>query len=1059
VVAEQLDPSPITDGERKTVTALFADIRGSTELMEDLDPEEADAVVDPVLRIMVEAVHRYEGYVVRTTGDGIFALFGAPVAHEDHPQRALSAALRLQQELRAHGQRRITQGLHPLEARVGVHTGEVVAHTVETDGKVEYRLIGHTANLASRMEMVAPTGSIAASEYTRKLCEGYFTFKPLGPMTVKGVSEPVAVHEVTGFGPLRTRLQRAAARGLTKFVGREREMEALRHVAELARSGHGQVAAAIGEPGAGKSRLFHEFKLISRSDWMTLEAFSVSHGKATAYLPVIDLLHEYFGFELGDTTRRRREKVGGKVLMLDRSLEDTLPFLFTLLGVREGDDQLAQMDLHVRRRRTHEAIKRILLRESLNQPLIVVLEDLHWIDDETQALLNLLVDAVGNARLLLLVNYRPEYRHEWGSRTYYTQLRLDPLGRDSAGEMLEYLLGKEQALAALKQFIIARSEGNPFFMEEIVQALLDEGALVRNGQIKLTKPLGDLRIPLTVQAMLAARIDRLPAAEKELLQTLSVIGKEPALKVIKRVTGKDAEQLDPLLTNLQIGEFIYEQPSLAGAEYTFKHALTQEVAYNSLLANRRITTHEQTGCAIETLFEGQLEDHYSELAHHYLCSSNAPKAIHFTLLAAEQAVSRAAYTEASSLIVGALPLLDQLLSETERLSAEFMLRGIENRIAFVLYGGASLQREHVIRRMCEVAEKIGGQKQAESLMTLANLYFQRGEVSQGMELANRCLGLTDATRDPSLLADVHMTTVLLAYMAGKLRESLAHDEESLRNYKAAQVSPSSRIFLSRIAGLPYDLWRGIALCSLRQLLGRVGDATSLIERTLRAARELKHVHGLAFVLTVTADPIRCFRREPELGLVEAEEAIAISEENGFSYWLHRGRFARGWARVELGQPEQGIAEMEAAITASREIGGVPFWPFVMARLAYAYAKSGRKQKSLATLNTAIEESERTGARMAHAEMLRLKGEVLLMQEGTAPAEAERCFRAAIEVARAQEAKWWELRTTVSLARVLRETKRRDEALAVLAEIYNWFTEGFDLPDLKDAKALLDELGC
>src|SRR6516165_5873697 len=298
-----------TEGERKTVTALFADIRGSTELMEVLDPEEAHAVVDPVLRIMVEAVHRYEGYVVRTTGDGIFALFGAPVAHEDHPQRALSAALRLQQELRAHGQRRITQGLHPLEARVGVHTGEVVAHTVETDGKVEYRLIGHTANLASRMEMVAPTGSIAASEYTRKLCEGYFTFKPLGPMTVKGVSEPVAVHEVTGFGPLRTRLQRAAARGLTKFVGREREMEALRHVAELARSGHGQVAAAIGEPGAGKSRLFHEFKLISQSDWMTLEGFSVSHGKATAYLPVLELLREYFRITATDDLRSRREKV------------------------------------------------------------------------------------------------------------------------------------------------------------------------------------------------------------------------------------------------------------------------------------------------------------------------------------------------------------------------------------------------------------------------------------------------------------------------------------------------------------------------------------------------------------------------------------------------------------------------------------------------------------------------------------------------------------------------------------------------------------------------------
>jgi class 3 adenylate cyclase len=405
----------VLDGERKTVTALFADIRGSTELMEDLDPEEAHAVVAPVLRIMVEAVHRYEGYIARTTGDGIFALFGAPIAHEDHPQRALSAALRLQQELHAHGQRRIAQGLHPLEARVGVHTGEVVAHSVETDGKVEYRLVGHTANLAARMEMVAPSGSIAASEYTRKLCEGYFTFKPLGPMTVKGISEPVAVYEVTGFGPLRTRLQRAAARGLTKFVGREREMEALRHAAMLAREGRGQIVAAMADPGVGKSRLFYEFKATSQSSWMVLEAFSVSHGKASAYLPVLELLSAYFEISRGDDERKRRERILGKVLGLDRTLEDTLPYLHSLHGIADSGDSLTQMDARIRRRRTLDAIKRILLRESINQPLMVIFEDLHWIDSETQALLNLLVDAIASARILLLVNYRPEYRHEWGS--------------------------------------------------------------------------------------------------------------------------------------------------------------------------------------------------------------------------------------------------------------------------------------------------------------------------------------------------------------------------------------------------------------------------------------------------------------------------------------------------------------------------------------------------------------------------------------------------------------------------------------------------------------------
>jgi hypothetical protein len=476
---------------------------------------------------MIEAVRHYDGYVVQSTGDGIFALFGAPVAHEDHPQRALHAAVRMQEELKRYSARLRAAGNPPIEGRVGVNTGEVVVRSITTGaGQTEYTPIGHTTNLASRMQALAPTGSIAVSEQTRKFVEGYFQLKPLGPTKVKGVSEPVNVYEVTGLGALRTRLQRAAGRGLTKFVGREREMEALKHAAEQAKSGHGQIVAAMAEAGAGKSRLYFEFKAISQSDWMVLEAFSVSHGRATAYLPVIDLMREYVRIAVEDDLRTRREKVTGRVLALDRKLEDTLPYLFALLGLGEGDDTLAQMDAQIRRRRMHDAIKRILLRESLNQPLMLIFEDLHWIDSETQTLLNMLVDSVGTARILLLVNYRPEYRHEWGNRTFYTQLRLDPLGGECADQMLESLLGSEPELDPLKRLIIRRTQGNPFFIEESVQVLLDEGALVCNGGVKLTRPLGELKIPPTVQAILAARIDRLPPLEKDLLQSLAVIGKE-----------------------------------------------------------------------------------------------------------------------------------------------------------------------------------------------------------------------------------------------------------------------------------------------------------------------------------------------------------------------------------------------------------------------------------------------------------------------------------------------------------------------------------------------------
>jgi class 3 adenylate cyclase len=432
----------VPDGERKTVTALFADIKGSTELMAELDPEEARAIIDPALKLMIEAVRRYDGYIVQSTGDGIFALFGAPMAHEDHPQRALYAALRMQEELRRYSARVVAEGGNPIQCRVGANTGEVVVRSIATgEGHAEYTPIGHTSNLASRMQAVAPVGSIAVSDTTRRWCEGYFAFKSFGPTRLRGMPDPIEVHEVTGLGSLRTRLQRAVGRGLTKFVGRETELNQMTHAAELARNGHGQIVAAIGDPGVGKSRLLHEFKVTSQFGWKVLETVSISHGKASAYLPVIDLLRNYFEISAEDDERRRREKVAGRIVMLDRAVEDTITYLFALLSISEGDEPSAQIDPQVKQRRTMEAIKRILLRESLNQPLMVIFEDLHWLDAESQTLLNLLVDSIGTARILLLVNYRrSEYHHNWGNRSYYTQLRLDPLGNDSAEAMLDALL-------------------------------------------------------------------------------------------------------------------------------------------------------------------------------------------------------------------------------------------------------------------------------------------------------------------------------------------------------------------------------------------------------------------------------------------------------------------------------------------------------------------------------------------------------------------------------------------------------------------------------------------
>src|SRR6266852_3167425 len=675
VTPGQPDASAVPDGERKTVTAVFADIKGSMELMEELDPEAARAIVDPALKLMIEAVARYDGYVVQPTGDGIFALFGAPVAHEDHPQRALYAALRMQDEVRHYANRQRAEGRAPLQIRVGANTGEVVVRSIATgDGKSEYTPIGHTANLAARMQTLANPGSTLIAESTRKLGEGYFTLKSLGASRIKGVAEPVEVFEVTGLGPLRTRLQRAVGRGLTKFVGREREVEALTHAAEQAKGWRGQLVAVMAEPGVGKSRLFYEFRMRSQSGWIVLEAFSVSHGKASPYLPVIELLHGYFAIEASDDGRKRREKVNGRIVTLDPALEDTRPYLFALLGLVEGEDPFAQIDAQIRRRRTLDAIKRILLRESLNQPLMLIFEDLHWIDEETQAFLNLLAEGVANAPVLLLVNYRPEYSHPWGSKTYYTQLRLDPLGKESASEMLSALVGDAPDLAPLKRLVLERTEGNPFFVEEIVQALFDEVSLTRNGTVKLAKSLNELTIPPTVQGILASRIDRLPPDEKELLQTLAVIGTEFPLSLARQAVPLPPQQLERLLSGLQTREFIYEQLAVGDVEYTFKHALTHDVAYNSLLTERRRLLHGRTGAALESTYADNLDDHVAELAHHYACSASPGQAVKYCLRALQQCTDRGSYNQAIAQFEIGLDLLQKLPDDDRRAEQELDLR-------------------------------------------------------------------------------------------------------------------------------------------------------------------------------------------------------------------------------------------------------------------------------------------------------------------------------------------------------------------------------------------------
>lgn len=617
-------------GERKVITVLFADIKGSMELIENLDPEDARALVEPALQLMIDAVLHYDGYVVQTTGDGIFAMFGAPVVHEDHAHRALYAALRMQSELKAYSANITAKGHQAIQGRVGVHTGEAVVRPLRLgNGQIEYTPIGHSTSLGARLQTLAPVGSIAASETIRQLCEGSCEFNDLGLAKVKGVSEPVKVYEVTGLGKQRTRMQRSANQGFSKFVGRSHELATLKNAAATSQAGRGQVVAIVAEAGTGKSRLVLESMADFSSDFNVLATSSVSHGKSSYGLPLIELLHEYFDIQAQDHEQQRREKISQKIIELDPQLADVQPYVYSLLSLHGTDDPSLDMDEATRLNQTWEGLKRLFVRESVRQPLTLIFEDLHWIDAQTEAFLTFMTQAIGTARILMIVNFRPEYVHLWHNNSYFTQIRLDPLGELAATEMLADMLGQNERLSDLQQLIFEKSSGTPFFMEEMVKALFDDGTLSRDGQVILTKNLNELDIPTSVQAILAARIDRLPAHAKELLQTLAVIGKEFSVPLILEVTGTNQNKLALQLKELQQGEFIYEKYVAGEKGYIFKSALTQDVAYNTLLVERRKVLHERIGSAIEGLYSHSLEDHVSALAHHYGRSNNIDAGVQY----------------------------------------------------------------------------------------------------------------------------------------------------------------------------------------------------------------------------------------------------------------------------------------------------------------------------------------------------------------------------------------------------------------------------------------------
>ena len=1042
------------EGERKQVTVLFADMKGSMELLADRDPEEARKLLDPVIEHMMEAVHRYEGTVNHILGDGIMALFGAPLAHEDHAVRACYAALRIQESVKRYASEiQRTQGV-PIQIRVGLNSGEVVVGSIRNDLHMDYTAIGQTAHLAARMEQMAMPGSIMMTADALRLAEGYVQVKPLGPVPVKGMSDPVEVYEVTGAGPARSRLQAAAARGLTRFVGRDAETEQLRKALEHAQTGHGQVVSVVGEPGVGKSRLFWEFTHSHRvREWLILESGSVSYGKATPYLPVIDLLKAYFQIDSRDDGRKIREKVTGKIITLDESLRPTLPAFLALLDV-PVDEPTWELDPSQRRQRTLDAVKRILLRESQLQPLMLVFEDLHWIDNETQALLDSLVGSVPTTRILLLVNYRPEYQHGWGRKTYYSQLRIDPLPRESAEELLHALLGDDGALQQIKRLLIDRTEGNPFFLEESVHTLVETKALAgERGAYRLAKPMDSTQVPATVQAVLAARIDRLPLEEKRLLQSAAVIGKDVPFVLLLAIADDNDEAVRRGLMNLQSTEFLYETSLFSDPEYTFKHALTHEVAYGSLLQDRRRTLHGRIVEAVERLYSDRLSEHVERLAHHATRGELWGKAVDYLHQAGKKAAIRSANREAVEYFQQALNAQEHLPDGREMLEQAIDIRIDLGPALHATKGPGAPDVGETYTKARELCQRVGETpKLFPVLWGLSRVHNFRGELQLARDLGEELFAMAQRVQDPALILEAHHTLWAILFSLGELAAAQMHAEQGIASYNQQQHRHLAFLYGGHDPGVccrthaARQLW----------LLGYPEQALQRCQEALDLAWELSHLYSLASALVWVAW-VHQQCGEVQLARERTEAALAIGMEHGFPRFVVQGTLLGGRLLVEQGQVEEGIVQMRRTVAGHLARGLGRDQPYFLALMAEACGRGGEIAEGLSILTEELGRASKSGERFYEAELYRINGELLLKQSVADEQQAEACFQNALKVARGQSAKSLELRAAMSLSRLWQRQGKKTEARRLLAEIYGWFTEGFDTADLKAAKALLEDL--
>jgi class 3 adenylate cyclase/tetratricopeptide (TPR) repeat protein len=942
------------EGERRQVTVMFCDAEGFSLLSERIGPEKVYSIMDEVFETLIHKVHEFGGTVNKMTGDGVMALFGAPIALEDAPQRAIRSALAIQRDIsRLSDRKKEETGNRPIRMRIGIHTGPVVVGSLGNDLRVEFTAVGDTVNLASRMEGLAEPGAVYVTEETFKLTEGLFRFEALGEKEVKGKEAPIHAYRVIAPSTRRTRFDVSAERGLTPFLGRERELELLLDGLDRARAGRGQAFSIMGEAGVGKSRLLYELrKAISSEDVFFLEGRCLSYSTNVAYHPVIDLLKGTFDIHEDDNDDRIKERVNRGLKDMGVDAASTRPFVLELLSVKDSGIDALNLTPEARKDKTLEALRRILLKGSEVRPLVMAVEDLHWVDRSSEEALKSWLDAISGAQVLLVFTYRPEFVHTWGTKSYHSQVNLMRLSNRETLAMAAHILGTEVIGSDLEELVLEKTEGIPFFVEEFMKSLKDLGMIEwRDSGYYLAKDIKDMAIPGTIQDVIMARVDALPEGAKSVLQTGSAIGREFSCELIKRVTGVQQQEMVSHLSVLRDSELLYERGIFPQAMYIFRHSLTQEVAYDSLLQKRKQEIHERIAQAIEQLYGDRLEEFYEVLAHHYSQSENLGKAFEYLRLSGEKATRGYSNREALRLYEDALGILG-MLPESE----ESKRRGIE--IRFLMWtpisclgldlDSVSLMEEgvvlssdigderslgklhamltycHTMRGNLVEAAKHGAEafalaEKAQDVESAAQMGWYlvyrhqwTGEYAEAVELAPRILSLAEETNKESLTpGGSNLRSALLSFsgcavgMVGRFEEAQALCERSL----APALETDNRLSLA-LAEFLYG-----------QIFAAKGDGQSAIEHFEKCDAYAEQAELLAFsgVTSRFLAWAYLLLEKPET----AREHLQKSAEMGFGTFplmTSMASWLLGWVELQLGNAKIAQSHLEEALSMAQAQG-------------------------------------------------------------------------------------------------------------------------------------------